>query len=148
MMITRSMFVSCGRCYGVRVVDLSRPLDANESGALFQIIGEPGALWVAREKLPRREQLAAWPDLAPIPVKEWPGSGLVEVGEPVAEAVADDFAGLVPPATWTYSLLQVGEAMDHNGPGGVARYLTFRREASQPNTGWVYAGILPKGVSA
>lgn len=147
-MSRRLMAVACGDRWPMPKVDIGAWISADETSALFCGEGGNGAFVVLREKLPRREQLAIWPDLAPIPVKEWPGSGLVEVGEPVAEAVVDEFAGLLPPATWNYGLMQMGEAMDHNGPGGVARYLTFRREASQPHTGWVYAGILPKGASA
>lgn len=144
----RKMTVSCGNVWPLPKVNLDWLVRADASGALFsEVDGKGGVYWIPREQLPRREQLDIWPEAVPVPVVEWPGSGLVEVGEPVAERVVDDFAGMLPPATWTYSVLQVGEAMDHNGPGGAARYLTFRREASQPNTGWVYAGILPLGVS-
>lgn len=73
----------------------------------------------------------------------WQGGEKTPWETPVPEAVVNDFAGMLPPARWTSTVLQAGEAMGHRGPKGTPRYMTFRREES----GWVYAGILPYGMS-
>lgn len=124
-------------------VNLEFLVDATASEARFaSVYPGGGVVSISRDRLPPADQRLIWPEAQVAPVVEWPGRDLMEPGDRVDVAVVDDFAGLLPPATWTDDLLQVGEALDCEGPGGAVRYLTFRRDPE----GWVYAGKLPLGV--
>jgi hypothetical protein len=47
----------------------------------------------------------------------------------------------VPPLTHQHDLMQMGEAADHNGPGGRPRFLTVQKHGDV----WIYTGDRVKG---
>lgn len=67
---------------------------------------------------------------------DWEGNlgDFLQIGDLVDEEMADYFVNALPPACWTASIIQMGEA--HNHVEGRATYATLKRTAD----GWAYAG--------
>jgi len=66
-------------------------------------------------------------------------SEFLQVGDLVDGEIVDYFLNVLPPATWTASLIQMGEAMDY--VNGKTTYLTLRKGSE----GWEYAGTCHRG---
>lgn len=72
---------------------------------------------------------------------DWDNSGLylhnfLQVGDSVDEALEMHFLEVLPPAYYDSSLTQIGEASDHKGPNGSARYATVQKHGKA----WIYTG--------
>lgn len=61
-------------------------------------------------------------------------------GDTVDEEMANYFLEVLPPAFFNHELTQIGEARDHNGPNGAARYATLQMYGKR----WVYTGTQPR----
>jgi hypothetical protein len=74
---------------------------------------------------------------------EWKGNlhDYLQIGDEVDEDFQDYFLEVLPPATWTASLIQMGEAYSH--VGGRATYATLARRDGK----WLYVGHCHKGQS-
>ena len=71
----------------------------------------------------------------------WNGSGLdlsnyLQVGDFCDEGLYGFFLEVLPPAHYNNTIVQIGEASDHGGPDGRARYSTIQRAGLL----WVYTG--------
>ncbi len=66
----------------------------------------------------------------------------LHAGDSVDEEMYDYVLGVLPPAYWRGGLLQMGEASDHRGAGGRARFLTLQKYDGQ----WIYTGDQCCGV--
>ena len=77
---------------------------------------------------------------------DWKGNltSFLVVGDAVDEALFMHCLEVVPPACNAYSLMQMGEPMDHGGPDGRPRFVTFQRHGSE----WVYTGVRTQRESA
>jgi hypothetical protein len=73
----------------------------------------------------------------------WNGSlnEYLQVGDLVDEDMHDHFLNVLPPLTWTESMLQCSEPHSHEAEG--ATYTTFVRTSE----GWMYAGNCYRGKS-
>ncbi len=65
-----------------------------------------------------------------------PFTDFAKAGDEVDAPIADYFLGNQPPELFTGPLILAGEAVDHAGPAGAARYLCFTLKAGR----WTYAG--------
>ena len=80
--------------------------------------------------------------------KEWVESGVgsftnyAKVGDIVDEEIFDFFIETMPPETMNSKMVQMGEAYDHNGTNGKARFLTLEKINNQ----WVYTGKKVKAI--
>ncbi len=77
-------------------------------------------------------------------MEEWHADGrdlgeFLQIGDRVAEDMAEYFLGVLPPATWRADLIQIGEPNDHIR--GRATFATIYREAGV----WVWAGFCYRG---
>lgn len=68
-----------------------------------------------------------------------PYSQFLQVGDEVDESITDYFIEVLPPATWTNTIIQMGEPYNHNSEG-FPQYLTLEKSDGV----WRYAGIKPK----
>lgn len=69
---------------------------------------------------------------------EWEGDlgEYLKPGDEIDMALYGSCRGALPPITHTADCLQMSEPYDHDGPGGLARYLSFQRFGMI----WVYVG--------
>lgn len=73
--------------------------------------------------------------------EDWKGDlhDFLKIGDLVDEGITDHFLNVLPPATWTGSLIQMGEPYSH--VGGKATFATLKKTPE----GWVYAGHCYRG---
>lgn len=65
----------------------------------------------------------------------------LKVGDSVCEELEQHFLEVVPPASWERDLIQLGEAADHQGVKGRARFETLQKHAGT----WIYTGARNRG---
>jgi len=60
----------------------------------------------------------------------------LNIGEEVEQEIVDYFIEVLPPVTWTSTIVQCGEPYDSFGKNGAYRYITFEKVSKL----WFYTG--------
>ena len=74
---------------------------------------------------------------------DWHGdiSLYLKVGDSACDELQTHFLEVMPPARWDRDLIQLGEAADHRGVSGRARFETLQKHAGK----WIYTGARTPG---
>ncbi|MGO4697702.1 hypothetical protein AB4Z50_25785 [Paenibacillus sp. 2TAB26] len=76
--------------------------------------------------------------------EDWKGNmdDFLKIGDEVDEEFYDYFLNVLPPASWTSSLVQIGEP--HSHVGGRATYATIAKVDGK----WIYRGHCHRGETS